>query len=37
MDALILSSFLAVDVTTIYTADGDFEAYKKKGVRVIRI
>ena len=37
MDALILSGFLAANATTIYTTDGDFEAYKKKGVRVIRI
>jgi len=37
MDALILSGFLAAKATTIYTSDGDFEAYKKKGVRIIRI
>jgi hypothetical protein len=37
MDALILSGFLTVNATTIYTTDGDLEAYKKKGVRVVRI
>ncbi len=37
MDALILSGFLSVNATTIYTTDGDLEAYKKKGVKVVRI
>jgi predicted nucleic acid-binding protein len=37
MDALILSGFLAANVTAIYSTDGDLEAYKKKGIRVIRI
>ncbi len=37
MDALILSGLLAANATSIYTTDGDLEAYKRKGVRVIRI
>lgn len=37
MDALILSGLLSEKVTTIYTTDSDLEAYKKKGVRIVRI
>ena len=37
MDALILSGFLSAKATTIYTTDSDFEMYKKKGIRIIRI
>ncbi len=37
MDALILSGLLSEKATTIYTTDSDFEAYKKKGVRIVRI
>jgi predicted nucleic acid-binding protein len=37
MDAIILSGLLSEKATTIYTTDSDFEAYKKRGVRIVRI
>ncbi len=37
VDALILAAFLSTDATVIYTTDSHLEAYKKKGVRIIRI
>ena len=37
VDALILAAFLFADATVIYTPDNHFEAYKKRGVRIIRI
>ena len=37
IDSLILAGLLAVNATAIYTTDGDFEVYKKKGVKILRI
>ena len=37
MDALILAGFLSAKATTIYSTDSDFEMYRKKGIRIIRI
>lgn len=37
VDALILAAFLSTQATVIYTTDTHFEAYKNKGVCIIRI
>jgi predicted nucleic acid-binding protein len=37
MDALILSWFVASDVTLIYTTDSHFELYQKKGITIVNL
>ena len=37
VDSLILAGFLAQEVLTIYTTDKHFEAYKKKGIKIINL
>ncbi|SPF43784.1 Ribonuclease VapC [Syntrophobacter sp. SbD1] len=36
-DSLILASFLAADITAVYTTDSHLESYREKGVNIIRI
>ena len=37
IDSLILAGFVKHNADVIYTTDSDFELYKKKGVRVVRL
>ena len=37
VDSLILAGFIISDVNIIYTTDSDFEAYKRKEVKIVKL